>query len=101
MNTVLGAMTFARQVDEERAIELIRCYMTALGISASAATPTELRKVEIDSAFMYPARETMTLTEQLLGQIFLKHAEWHAMRFASKANPCAATRARCVPSPGV
>lgn len=35
----------------------------------------------------------MTLTERLLGEILLERPEWHAIRVASKANPCRSSRA--------
>jgi hypothetical protein len=82
MNVVFGAMTLARQVDKTAAVDLIKTFLQVTECEQS------LSSMEIDSAFMYPARETMGLTEQLLGEIFTEHPEWHAIKLASKANPC-------------
>lgn len=82
INVVLGTMNMARQVDKDGSIEQIKAFIEALGENSAS------KKVELDTALMYPARETEGLTEQLLKEILKENPEWKQLYLATKANPC-------------
>jgi len=81
INVVLGTMNMARQVDKDGSIEQIKAFIEALGEKSAS------KKVELDTALMYPARETEGLTEQLLKEILKENPEWKQLYLATKANP--------------
>jgi aryl-alcohol dehydrogenase-like predicted oxidoreductase len=82
IRVVLGTMNMARQVDKSAAIEQIDIFLDTLQEEKAS------KSVELDTALMYPSRETEGLTEQLLRDIYQTKPDWKDLYIATKANPC-------------
>jgi len=71
-------MTVGGQANKAQAYEILRIFLKSYARDV----------IEFDSAHMYPSKEKLGLTNQLLGEILREHPdEFEEVKISSKANP--------------